>query len=67
MERTETCIDGVFGFVRFFSVLLDLEVCRSGLLIVAITMNLLAVHLIFWGPSNSEARIISKALEHVEE
>lgn len=38
----------------------------SRFFIVAITMNLLAVHLISWRPSNSEARIITKALKCVE-
>ena len=38
-----------------------------GLLIVALTMSLLAVCLIFQGPSNLEARIITEVLEHVEE
>lgn len=30
-------------------------------------MNLLAVHLISWRPSNSESRIITKALKRVEQ
>lgn len=61
-------------FLRPFSVLSDPEVERSrtvlfgpGLLIVVITMNLLAVHLIFHRASYSEAGIIIKALEHVAE